>query len=524
MAERPVVETVITHHTLWQALTGSVPPLALPAKSVSPAVLDSRDAQPGALFVAFPGEQTDGHRYIGQALRNGAAVVICEERGLDHLNGQSVQIIRCGPGGSTDLPPQHGASSLPLVYVVESSLKAIQRLGAFQRLHRTRADLRVVGITGSVGKTSTKELTAAVLAQHYATHKNPGNLNSEQGLPLALLGLGGDKERSVLEMGMYDIGEIRRLCQLARPSVGVVTNVGPSHLERLGSIERIAQAKTELVESLPSAADGGVAILNWDDERVRPMAQRTNARIFRYGLTPEAELWADEIESAGMEGIRFRFHYTTERGKSETLYVKVPLLGRHSVHTALRAAAVGLVEGLNWQEIATGLQRSTGQLRLVLVSGINGSTLIDDTYNASPSSTLAALNLLEDLHNDNGDDNGDDNGGDNGTHKRQRRMAVLGDMRELGDFTEEGHQQVGIRAASTTEVLVTVGELGRLIGKEALAAGFAASNLHMFADATEAIRQLQALIQPGDLVLIKGSRAVGMDRIVTEITRRADEG
>ncbi len=272
-------------------------------------------------------------------------------------------------------------------------------MGAFQRLHRSRADLRVIGITGSVGKTSTKEMAANVLANRYVTLASTGNLNNEQGLPLTLLGLGTEHERAVLEMGMYDMGEITRLCELARPHVGVITNIGPSHLERLGTIERIAQAKAELVQALPSAEDGGVAILNWDDERVRPMAAMTKARIFRYGLTPEADLWADEIESEGMEGIRFQFNYRSpdKPGAVENLYVRVPLLGRHSVHTALRAAAVGLVEGLTWQEIATGLQRSTGQLRLVLVSGVNGSTLIDDTYNASPASTIAALNLLQDL-------------------------------------------------------------------------------------------------------------------------------
>ena len=527
MAERPVVETVITQHTIWQALTGSVPPLAQPPTPVSPALLDSRDARPGALFVAFAGEQTDGHRYVGQAIANGAAAVICEKRGLDHLGESNAQVIDCTPDAQSrpqvpfnaDLPNDRGsATTAPaLIYLVESSLEAIQCLGAFQRLHRAHPALRVIGITGSVGKTSTKELTASVLAQHYTTHKNPGNLNSEQGLPLALLGLGAENERSVLEMGMYGLGEIHRLCQLARPSVGVVTNVGPSHLERLGSIERIAQAKSELVQALPSAEDGGVAILNWDDERVRPMAAMTKARIFRYGLTPEADLWADDIESEGLEGIRFRFHYTTERGKTENLYVKVPLLGRHSVHTALRAAAVGLVEGLTWQEIATGLQRSTGQLRLVLVSGVNGSTLIDDTYNASPSSTLAALNLLEDLGNE--DSSAITEPRPLG-RKAQRRVAVLGDMRELGSFTDEGHRQVGIRAAATTEVLVTVGALGQIIGEEALAVGFPTQNLHQFSGPEEAIRHLHELIQPNDLVLIKGSRAVGMDKIVTEITQR----
>jgi len=501
-----VVDTVITHHTLWQALTGTVPPLALPARPISPAVLDSRDARPGALFVALAGEQTDGHRYTGQAIGNGAAAVICEQRVLDSLAGDDFQIVDCSGTAPREMDLQLASNAQPLVYVVTDSLEAIQRLGAFQRLHRTNPALRVIGITGSVGKTSSKELTAAVLGQHYATHKNPGNLNSDQGLPLALLGLGCTQERSVLEMGMYDVGEIHRLCQLARPSVGVVTNVGPSHLERLGSIERIAQAKAELVQALPSAEEGGVAVLNWDDERVRPMAQMTTARIFCYGLTAEADLWADEIESAGMEGIRFRFHQQTAQGKNETLYVRVPLLGRHSVHTALRAAAVGLVEGLTWQEIAAGLQRSPGQLRLVLVRGINGSTLIDDTYNASPASTLAALNLLEDLRN----------GG------QRRRVAVLGDMRELGSYTGEGHRQVGIRAAATSEVLVTVGALGRIIGEEALAAGFPAQNLHQFDGPDDAIRHLHQLIQPNDLVLIKGSRALGMDRIVTEISQRDD--
>ncbi|MBX3051174.1 MAG: UDP-N-acetylmuramoyl-tripeptide--D-alanyl-D-alanine ligase [Caldilineaceae bacterium] len=507
MAERPVVETVITHHTVWHALTGDVPPLSLPAAGITPAVLDSRDVRPGSLFAAFVGEQTDGHRYIGQALEKGAAVVICEERGLEFLGDQSVQVIRCQDRADNWTMPQAVSLALPLVYVVESTLEAIQRLGGFQRLHRCRADLRVVGITGSVGKTSTKELTETILSQRYATYKNPGNLNSDQGLPLALLGLGADKERAVLEMGMYQMGEINRLCQLARPSVGVVTNVGPSHLSRLGTIERIAQAKAELVEALPAADDGGVAVLNWDDERVRPMAGMTRARIFSYGLTPEADLWADEIESAGMEGIRFRFHHNVGQGKTDNLYVKVPLLGRHSVHTALRAAAVGLVEGLTWQEIAAGLQRSTGQLRLVLASGINGSTLIDDTYNASPSSTMAALNLLEDLRNGSG----------------RRRVAVLGDMRELGDFTEEGHRQVGIRAAATSEILVTVGSLGQIIGTEALNAGFPPDNLYMFENADDAIEKLRRLVQPNDLVLIKGSRAVGMDRVVTEISQQSNE-
>jgi UDP-N-acetylmuramoyl-tripeptide--D-alanyl-D-alanine ligase len=504
---RPIVETAITQHTLWQAITGETPPLALPAAPVSVAVIDNRDVQPGALFIAFTGQQTDGHRYIGQALAAGAGAVICEEPGLESLNQADVLVVNCTSHNRSvpALENYHRDEALaqrPIAYVVDRSVEALQKVGAFHRLHRVRPDLRVIGITGSVGKTSTKETAAAVLAQRFNTHRNQGNLNSEQGLPLTLLGLTMAHERAVLEMGMYALGEIALLCKLARPHVGVVTNVGPVHLERLGTIERIAQAKAELVEALPSADEGGVAILNWDDERVRAMASATRARIFSYGLTPEAELWVDEIESAGMEGIRFRFHHQPPQGKPTSLYVKVPLLGRHSVHTALRAAAVGLVEGLTWQEIATGLQRTTGQLRLVVVPGINGSTIIDDTYNASPASTMAALNLLADLQN--------------GNHRR--RIAVLGDMRELGSYTEEGHKAVGIRAAAVTEVLVTVGELGRIIGEEALAVGFDPANCHILSTAEETVERLKTLIEPNDLVLIKGSRAVGMEQIAADIS------
>jgi UDP-N-acetylmuramoyl-tripeptide--D-alanyl-D-alanine ligase len=305
-------------------------------------------------------------------------------------------------------------------------------------------------------------------------------------------------------MGMYSLGEIHTMATLARPCIGVITNVAPVHLSRLGSIENIAQAKSELVRALPSAGDGGVAILNWDDERVKPMAEVTKARIFRYGLTPEADLWADEISGAGMEGIRFRFHHReAQSGKAESLYVRVPLLGRHSVHTALRAAAVGLMEGLSWEEIVAGLQSHTTQIRLVVVPGINGSTLIDDTYNASPNSMVAALNLLNDIS----------------PEKNGRRVAVLGDMRELGDYSDEGHKIVGRRAADVVDILITVGELGKAIGEEARAAGLTSERLFVTKTSDEAISLIQRAIHAHDMVLVKGSRAVGMDQIVPAISR-----
>ncbi len=508
----PAIVSQITHHTLWQAVTGGLPPLALPPTPIPSATLDSREVDGNGLFVAFPGLETDGHRFVGQAIRAGVQAVLCEERGLEQAKESGAVILDCRTAGADpDATPDawrdaitNSLANRQLAYVVDSTTTALQALGGFQRAHHANSNLRVIGITGSVGKTSTKELTASVVSQRWRTLHNKGNLNSEQGLPLTLLEVNPSYEYAVLEMAMYDVGEIATLCRLARPEVGVITNIGPIHLSRLGTIERIAQAKAELVRALPDARRGGTAILNWDDELVRPMAEMTEARVFKYGLTPEADLWADEIRGMGMEGIRFRFQYRRPgQDRVESLFVRVPLLGRHSVHTALRAAAVGLMEDLSWEEIIAGMQNMPGQLRLVVVPGIQGSTVIDDTYNAGPDSTIAALNLLHDLTPEPG----------------SRRVAVLGPMLELGEYTAEGHKMVGRRAADVADILVTVGELGNSIGHEALTIGFDRDSLFLMDDAEETIRLLREVLRSGDIVLVKGSRAVGMDRIVADISR-----
>jgi UDP-N-acetylmuramoyl-tripeptide--D-alanyl-D-alanine ligase len=505
----PTVETHITLHTLWQALAGVLPPMALAPTAVPRATLDSREVQPGDLFIAQPGQQTDGHRFIGKALAQGAGAILCEERGREDAAQAGATIVDCRGGAGSRAPhdPALGPLNAPLAFIVDDATLGLQALGAFQRLHRTQADLYVIGVTGSVGKTSTKELVAAVMRERYETLYSAGNLNSEQGLPLTLLALSMKHECAVLEMGMYAMGEIDTLCRLGRPVMGIVTNVGPVHLERLGTIENIQKAKSELVRNLPSADDGGVAILNWDDPRVRAMAEVTQARVFRYGLTPEADLWADEIASAGMEGIRFRFNHRHEDGKVETLHVRVPLLGRHSAHTALRAAAAGIMRGMQWPEIVTGLQNISAHLRLVMAKGISGSTIIDDTYNASPESTIAALNLLDDLPLAEGG----------------RRIAVLGDMLELGSYEREGHTLVGARAANVVDVLVTVGPLGRSIGEAALEAGLSEDQVTIMGNDRDAVALLHRLLHTNDLVLVKGSRAVGMDAIVADIAEGREQ-
>ncbi len=240
-----------------------------------------------------------------------------------------------------------------------------------------------------MGKSTTKEMVAEVLGTRYRTLRSPGNLNNEIGLPLTMLKLGAGYERAVLEMGFYVPGEIQFLCDIALPHIGVVTNIGTVHAERAGSQEAIARGKSELVQALP---EDGVAILNFDDPWVRKMEEKTKARVFFYGLSSEADLWADQIEGLGLEGIRFRLHY-----KGETIHSHVPMIGRHSVHTALRAAAVALNDGLTWQEIFEGLSHGHTQLRLVAVRSKTGALILDDTYNASPESMLAALNLLDEL-------------------------------------------------------------------------------------------------------------------------------
>lgn len=450
--------------------------------AISDAVVDSRLASPGALFIAMRGEHADGHEYITDAYERGAVAAIVEED-VD-LEGTTIDL---RDPGQVSIPAE---TQLPIYLRVENSLQVLQTIAKYWR---KKFDLRVIGITGSVGKSTTKELAADVLGRRFKTIRSPGNMNNEIGLPLSLLGLTASHERAVLEMGFYVPGEIAALCDIAAPQVGVVTNISEVHLERAGSMEAITQGKGELVEALPEGPLG-VAILNFDDERVRELASRTSARLFYYGLSPEADLWVSDVEGLGLEGIRCLIHYD-----GEELHLRVPLLGRHSVHTVLRAAAVGLVEGLDWGEIVRGLQNPRSQLRLVTVHGPGGAVILDDTYNAAPPSVLAALNLLEDLEG--------------------RKWAVLGDMLELGEYEQSGHRRVGARAAEVADFLVTVGERARWIAEEAMASGMSHDLVEVLESSDQAISFLENQIGSGDVVLVKGSRGVGLDRVVSEMER-----
>lgn len=449
---------------------------------ITEASIDSRQVIPGSLFVAIPGERVDGHEFLAEAFKRGASFALIQQdvdasyRTLDLRTGLNLDSV-------PDL-------AIPLCLRVENTITALQQIARFWR---RKLDLRVIGITGSVGKSTTKEMVAEVLSQRYHTLKSPGNLNNEIGLPLSILKLSPGYQRAVLEMGFYVPGEIAFLCDIAQPQVGVVTNIGTVHAERAGSQENIFIGKSELVQSL---SEDGIAILNFDDPWVRKMEEKTRAQVFFYGLSSDADLWADNVEGQGLEGIRFRLHY-----KRETLHVRVPLIGRHSVHTALRAAAVGLVEGLTWQEIFSGLNQGHTQLRLVAVRSKTGALILDDTYNASPESMLAALNLLDELDG--------------------RKIAVLGDMLELGQYERQGHEMVGLRAAQVADTLLTLGERAHMIADAARKAGLKKSSVLEFDELEQIIDWLNGNLSKEDSVLIKGSHGLRMDRIVNTLEVRS---
>ena len=438
--------------------------------------VDSRHVVPGALFVALPGERTDGHHYLRDAVAAGAAAVLIS-REPDMAAGEA---------------PLDELGDITVVLVPDT----LRALHAVAGVWRQRFAPLVVGITGSIAKTSTKEAVAAVVARSRITLKSEGNRNNEVGLPLTVLDLGPEHQVVVLEMGMYAAGEIRDLAAIAQPSIGIVTTVAPVHLSRMGTIEAIEDAKAELVEALPSAAHGGVAILNADDERVRRMGTRTSARVITYGFAPDADVRAEAVTSAGFDGMRFQL--VTPAGARD---VATAALGRLAVHNALAGAAAGLAVGMTLDAIVPGLVAGGAAPHRSVVIRAGGLTIVDDAYNASPGSVRAALDLLAGLPG--------------------RRVAVLGEMRELGSEHEAGHHAVGEAAAGVLDVLVVVdgmpGGAAHGIVEGALAADLAQARIIMAPDAASVIALLVPLLAPGDVVLVKASRGVELEHVVDEL-------
>ncbi len=445
------------------------------------AAIDSRLVEPHDLFVALIGERHDGHDYVEAAFERGATAALVQRESVDSLKlgpTRSVQVLRADDLGTDGLIDPGAVLLIP----TDSPLATLHRLASN---HRTKFSPEVIGISGSVGKTSTKEATAAVLQEHFKTLKTPRSYNSESTMPLTMLQMSPEHQVAVIEMGTYGLGEIALLASIARPRIGIVTNVGPSHMERMLTIETIAKAEGELIDSLP---DDGVAILNYDDDLVRAMRSRTNARPFYFGLNPDADVWADQVQSHGFDGVTLRAHH-----RNDVVDLSIPLMGKHHAYTALAAASAGLVLGLSWDEITAGLENCGERLRFITVSGPNGSTILDDTYNASPVSCVAALDLLAEIDG--------------------RHIAVFGDMFELGPVEEEAHRTVGRHAAKTVELLITVGERAGWIADEARSSG---ADVEIIEAATKqaVVEMLAPQLRSGDQVLVKGARGMEMETVV----------
>jgi UDP-N-acetylmuramoyl-tripeptide--D-alanyl-D-alanine ligase len=445
------------------------------ARPIRGGAVDSRLVRPGELFAALPGERTDGHRFLAQAAAAGAAALLVSR---------------------PPSPEQLEAVGDVTIVIVPDVLVG---LGAVATGWRSRFDPLVVGVTGSIAKTSAKEAIAAVLGTAVRTLRSEGNRNNEIGLPLTLLRLGPEHGAAVLEMGMYAGGEIADLARMARPRIGVVTAVHAVHLSRLGSLAAIERAKGELVEALPS---DGFAVLNGDDRRVRRMAERTAATPLLYGFGGDADVGAEDVLSAGLDGMRFTLRLPARpgTGRPVRLAAAIPGLGKLSVHNALAGAAVGHAARLEPEAIVQGLAGGWSAPHRGQAFRLGRVTLIDDSYNASPRSMTAALDLLAGLPG--------------------RRVAVLGEMLELGSASETGHHDVGVAAAATCDLLVVVGPGAAGIAIGAREAGLDPARVLEVRDREAALDALRHRLRDGDVVLVKASRGVELDLLVDAL--RAD--
>lgn len=432
--------------------------------------IDSRSVEPGAAFVAFSGERADGHRYVEDALRAGARAIL---------------ITRDDEGVRSAFDSAARAESA--LVRVDDAQSAIEALG---RHHRSRLMIPVIGVTGSTGKTTTKDFLRSVLATRMRVVATAENRNNELGVPLTLMEAGAETEVLVIEMAMRGPGQIEHLCSIARPTAGLVTNVGVSHVELLGTEEAIASAKGELVQAIP--ADGRV-FLNGDDGWTDHLETLTSAPITRYGVSGAADVRAADVRISE-DGTPSFTLVTAE----DALEVHLPVPGRHNVYNALAAASVGSYLGLSIEDIVRGLEDATfSKWRMEAFQSASGLTVINDAYNANPTSMRAALSALGDVAT------------------RGRRIAVLGDMAELGSLAELAHFQLGEEVASSAvDVLVTVGERARRIAEGALAAGMSADAVRPCVSAEEASEVLDDLAEPGDTILVKASRVMGLERVV----------
>ncbi|MGM0369219.1 MAG: UDP-N-acetylmuramoyl-tripeptide--D-alanyl-D-alanine ligase [Bacillota bacterium] len=425
---------------------------------------DTRQLETGDLFIALIGENFDAHDFLEQAFAQGAKAAIVEA------------------GRDYDLEQ-------PLIEV-EDTTKALQDLAAY---YLQQFSIPVIAVTGSTGKTTTKDLIAAVVGQRYKTLKTKGNFNNQIGLPLTLLELDSSYQAVVLEMGMRGLGQIARLAEIAQPDIGVITNVGLTHIELLGTVEKIAEAKSELVQSLPST---GLAVLNSDDRRVKEMTDKTTARTIYYGLKEEADLQGVQVETLADDRVRFELVQA-----DENLEIILGMPGEYNVYNALAAIAVGLELDLDLEEISSGLATaSLTEKRNQIITTDLGLKIINDTYNANPTSVAAGINTLVKIADG-------------------RTIAVLGDMLELGDIAKGEHYRVGsIVVEQEIDYLITIGELATEIARGAADKNNGQTTIFSYQDKLAAIAKLKEIIVSKDTILVKASRGMELEEVVESIT------
>lgn len=431
--------------------------------------IDSRTLRSGQFFVPLRGESLDGHDFIRQALARGASGC---------LTAQWDEKIKTTIGPAV----MHGK---PVIRVKDTS----RALWQFSWYVRRQLRVPVIGITGSTGKTSTKDLLAAILQERKSAVLPERSHNNEVGVPLTLLKATEQTEVLIVELAMRGLGEIEALARLAKPTIGLVTNVGQSHFEFLGSEQAIAEAKAELIAAIPAK---GKVILNADDAWTAQLAESSRAEVLTFGISPTADYRGvvEDIDAYGRPTFRI------ESGTVE-LKVRLRFPGRHQVHNALAAAALARCLDLPWQDIKEGLEAATlSEMRMDLQTNGGGTILLNDAYNASPVSVEAALRTLADIKA----------GG--------RRIAVLGDMLELGELSEKVHVGVGALVADLgIDVLVAVGESAKIIASGAINSGMASERIFVCGDVSDAASVLQVQIEPGDACLLKASRKVGLERL-----------
>lgn len=439
--------------------------------------VDSREVTPGCVFVALSGERVDGHEFLAAAVDSGARVLIVS-RGAKEI------------AAALDLPNVRDVA----VIRVADCVKAVQELAVY---HRSRLHCAVVGVTGSTGKTTTKDFLDAVLRSTLRVVSTQGNQNNELGVPLTVLCGAADTDVLVVEMGMRGLGQITELCEVARPTVALVTNVGVTHIELLGSQDAVASAKGELVRALD---EDGAAFLNGDDAYSSAIAETSRAPVTYYGLSESCAVRAENIEVDALS--RAAFDLIAISG-SVRVMLSVP--GRHNVYNALAAAAVGLHLGVPMDRLATALASAEmTAMRMQVFTSAGGVTVINDAYNANPVSMQAAVITLAEMDS------------------AERRIAVLGDMAELGSLTELAHFRIGeLVAKSHVDILLSIGPRARHIADGARAGGMAADRIHACATVGEATEVLRSTLRHNDAVLVKASRVMGLESVVEEIVSPA---